>query len=169
MKGGRRRDGFVSARPSVCSLLFRVSVSIFHVSCARSRCACVKNCNPRSPDPDAETGRAAEGAERMNAWRRRRQRKSGSRILREGSVSRRRFPALFIRKGLLGPPQTPTPPPLPLPPPSVSCLQWREGGEADEKHCHLDTHRLPVWAAVAVLATLALSTSLLKRERHALI
>ena len=101
MKGGKRRGSegralFLPARVSVVSCLRLNSVAEIstYVSCAPSvgRSAGVSKVVPldRSPDPDAEAGRAAEGAaEKMSAWRRQRRRRGrdgGGRILREGGV-----------------------------------------------------------------------------------
>ena len=76
------------------SLLFRVSVSIWWPKLPRIACSVAVGVSnililDRSPDPDVETGRAAEGAEKMSACTRQRQRRRGRdvRILQEVSVS----------------------------------------------------------------------------------
>ena len=77
-------------------MLFRVSVSIWWPKFPRIACSVAVGVSnililDRSPDPDVETGRAAEGAEKMSACRRQRQRwrRRGRdvRILQEVSVS----------------------------------------------------------------------------------
>ena len=72
--------------------MFRVSVSIWWLKFPRIACSVAVGVSnililDRSPDPDVETGRAAEGAEKMSACTRQRRRGRDVRILQEVSVS----------------------------------------------------------------------------------